>query len=293
MKKQFNKFILFILFFGFLPVSFVNAQEINYNKFNGFEKFSIRTFCTFAYCEKDPIIKRENNLNFFERVSLKTFCTFSVCESSKKDKEKVAVVNLSKDDSGNTTYQNFYYPQGEIEIHRGARGHQGERGDSGKDGSDGSRGQKGDSGKDGSGGSRGPRGYDGSDGTNGVDGIGAVTTQINITVATSDGIFNSGGFVGYEAANNMCSLEFIGSHFCRTDEIISYIAGSGASGLVNGSTAWIAEGPPGYTANSNDCNGWTSNNNIMLGAFWEFNTNGGGMGWLTNCAVVKSVACCQ
>jgi len=120
---------------------------------------------------------------------------------------------------------------------------------------------------------------------------GAVISQIDLTVATPDGNFSSGGFVGYQAANDMCNSEFAGSHFCRTDEIVEFIANNSTAAFAN--TAWIAEGPPGYTSNSNDCNGWTDNDASKLGAFWQFVPAGGGMGWLTNCAVTKSVACCQ
>lgn len=120
---------------------------------------------------------------------------------------------------------------------------------------------------------------------------GGVVTQIDLTVATTDGAFSSGGYVGYQAANDMCEAEFSGSHFCRTDEIIEYIAYNSTAAFAG--TAWIAEGPPGYTSNSNDCNGWTVNAATSLGAFWEFVPAGGGMGWLTNCGVAKPVACCQ
>jgi hypothetical protein len=110
-------------------------------------------------------------------------------------------------------------------------------------------------------------------------------------LATYNGDFSSGGFSGYEAANDICNTDYAGSHFCRTDEIIEYIQLYGATGLAG--TSWIAEGPPGYTSNSNDCNGWTDSLDTKLGAFWEFSADGGGMGWLTTCAVTKQLACCQ
>jgi len=126
-----------------------------------------------------------------------------------------------------------------------------------------------------------------------VDSVaGGFITDLNVTVATTSGSFSSGGFVGYEAAKDMCEAEYPGSHFCRTNEVIEYIDRYGAAGFT-GSTAWIAEGPPGYTSNSNDCNGWTSADSLKLGAFWHFVNPGGGMGWLTNCAVTKPVACCE
>ena len=120
---------------------------------------------------------------------------------------------------------------------------------------------------------------------------GTLATQVLLTAATTDGNFASGGKVGYQAATDMCQTEYAGSHFCFTGEILHIIAAEDISGFA--STAWISEGPPGYTANSNDCNGYTSSDNTKLGAFWVFDANGGGMGWLTNCAVVKSVSCCR
>ena len=127
----------------------------------------------------------------------------------------------------------------------------------------------------------------------GAGGSSSGVSSVSLTTATPTGSFSSGGFVGYEAGNDICNAEFAGSHFCRTDEIIEYIAGNSAAGFTDSTTAWVAEGPPGYTSNSNDCAGWTDSDNTKLGAFWAFDTTGGGMGWLTNCAVTKPVACCQ
>jgi len=125
-----------------------------------------------------------------------------------------------------------------------------------------------------------------------VDSVaGGGVTTLNLTVATSSGNFSYSGEGGYVAANLMCEDEYPGSHFCVTNEVISVIRIADISGWSG--TAWIAEGPPGYTSNSNDCNGWTSAVLSNLGAFWEFNNTTGGMGWLTNCASVKPVACCQ
>jgi hypothetical protein len=116
-------------------------------------------------------------------------------------------------------------------------------------------------------------------------------TQLVKTAASFTGSFTSGALIGYQAANDICNTELSGSHFCRTDEVIYLIQTQDVSYFSG--TAWIAEGPPGYTANSNDCNGWTIANAAMLGAFWELLPNGGGMGWLVNCSVSKSIACCK
>lgn len=114
------------------------------------------------------------------------------------------------------------------------------------------------------------------------------------TLTTYDGSFTSGAKVGYDAANAICAADYAGSHFCRTDEIIATIASQDISTLFSGvADAWIAEGPPGFTANSNDCDGWTSNTLTNLGAWWDFETSGGGAGYLTNCSTTKPLACCR
>lgn len=121
--------------------------------------------------------------------------------------------------------------------------------------------------------------------------LGGGVTQLVTTTASYSGSFATGTLVGYQAGNDLCKARLSGSHFCRTDEVIYIIQTQDVSYF--GGTAWIAEGPPGYTANSNDCNGWTSSNAAMLGAFWELKSTGGGMGWLVNCSVSKPLACCK
>ncbi|KKW38109.1 MAG: hypothetical protein UY87_C0083G0003 [Candidatus Peribacteria bacterium GW2011_GWC2_54_8] len=114
------------------------------------------------------------------------------------------------------------------------------------------------------------------------------------TVTSYNGQFTSGSYVGYQAANAICDAEFSGSHFCQTDEIIGTISSEDISTLFSGiPDAWIAEGPPGYTADSNDCRGWTSSGATHLGPWWEFSTAGGGIGHLTNCSTTKPLACCR
>lgn len=100
-----------------------------------------------------------------------------------------------------------------------------------------------------------------------------------------------GGYTGYQAANEICTNEYgAGAHFCRTYDIIVSIELSDISWWDG--AAWVAEGPPGYTANSNDCKGWTASSSAMLGAYWQFENNGGGMGWLISCLTSMPIACC-
>ena len=123
---------------------------------------------------------------------------------------------------------------------------------------------------------------------------GQIGKFIGTSTATTDGAFSYSGYVGYEAGNHICADEYAGSYMCRTHEILQTIEQDDISYWGDDiSNAWIAEGPPGYTYDSNDCNGWTDNNSAKLGAFWLFNSNGGGAGWLVNCAMVKPVACCS
>ncbi len=124
----------------------------------------------------------------------------------------------------------------------------------------------------------------------GIDISQGYSTLIGTTTYTTNAAFATSTFVGYQAANEICRAEFPDSHFCRTYDILVSIERDDISAWAG--DAWIAEGPPGYTSNSNDCSGWTSNSTGRLGAFWAFDSSGGGMGWLTNCAVVKPLACC-
>lgn len=117
---------------------------------------------------------------------------------------------------------------------------------------------------------------------------------VGFTSSTTDGSFSYAGKIGYQAANAACAAAFAESHFCRTDEVIATIADQDIAALfAAGTYGWIAEGPPGYTANSNDCAGYTSHSNTVLGAFWAYDPNGGGMGWLNNCSVLRQISCCS
>lgn len=108
-----------------------------------------------------------------------------------------------------------------------------------------------------------------------------------------NGLAHSGSKIGYQAANSACNFEYDGAHFCQTNEIIGSIYSlTDLIGFNN--DAWMAQGPPGYTANSNDCNGYTLNaGGAFLGAYWSFDANGGGMGWLINCTTELPLACCR
>ena len=105
-----------------------------------------------------------------------------------------------------------------------------------------------------------------------------------------------GSLSGYRAANAICNAEFSGSHFCFTGEIINiiakrdnYVSSTFGNIIHNG---WIAEGPPGYIAPANDCRGFTTSSNSILGAWWDYDKNGG-MGWRVNCSELFPISCCK
>ncbi|HKL23582.1 MAG TPA: hypothetical protein VJ895_02420, partial [Candidatus Nanoarchaeia archaeon] len=90
---------------------------------------------------------------------------------------------------------------------------------------------------------------------------------VGFTNSTHSGNIINGSLIGYVAANQICNLEFPGSHFCLKSEILSTIA----SGDYNYTGyPWFQNGPPGYTANSNDCNGWITSSSDYLGPFWNW-----------------------
>lgn len=110
------------------------------------------------------------------------------------------------------------------------------------------------------------------------------------TAATYDGARG-----GYDDADALCAAAFAGSHICRTSEILETVKCNRAS-LPTADMAWIANGPPGYTARANDCKGWTSNTGsgaeIAYGSIWAFDANGG-VGWVTTCNMSLKFACCR
>jgi hypothetical protein len=133
---------------------------------------------------------------------------------------------------------------------------------------------------------------DGSGLTGIVGGGGARSYFLNKTIATYDG----DDLGNYTAVKNACASEFLGSHICTVNEILDTMMYKDTSTITEWSgTAWIIGGPPGYTADANDCLGWTSSDNDDYGRFWNFDEVGtdDGMGWLTSCNQIKSLACCK
>jgi len=113
---------------------------------------------------------------------------------------------------------------------------------------------------------------------------------VGYTTSSYDGNITNGSLNGYTAANAICASEYSGSHFCLKSEVLKTIANGNYS--FSG-TAWFQNGPPGYTANADDCSGWTTDSSTYLGPFWNWDANSGaGKGALTNCAQSKQLMCC-
>jgi hypothetical protein len=127
------------------------------------------------------------------------------------------------------------------------------------------------------------------------------TTSINNTVGylvgfttnTYDGKPTLGASTGYTAANGICNANFAGSHVCTFTELQTSNS-AGIAAMATNTTAWMANGPPGYLANSNDCQGWLNNDPTGTYApFWNFSLTTGGVGSVVSCANTKTFSCCK
>jgi len=98
-----------------------------------------------------------------------------------------------------------------------------------------------------------------------------------------------GGATGYIAANKLCDLNYPNSHICTVQEMIQSIR-LVKVGVAWAGTSWAAGGNPGYTANANDCAGYTTSDTTPLGSFWNFDANKSS---LTSCSGSKPLACCR
>jgi hypothetical protein len=112
---------------------------------------------------------------------------------------------------------------------------------------------------------------------------------VGYTTSSYDGNITNGSLIGYVAANAICDANFVGSHFCLKSEILKTIANGNAAFTGE---VWFANGPPGYTAAANDCEGWTKVTS-EIGPFWDWDENdGAGAGKLTPCSSELQLACC-
>lgn len=115
-------------------------------------------------------------------------------------------------------------------------------------------------------------------------------TIVGFTSAQYDGNFSNSTHTGYTRMHGQCDTEYEGSHMCFEVEVVNTIS---IGNYSYSGTSWHIKGAPGFTANANDCQGWTNDDSTYLGAFWNWEGNSAaGFGVLTNCAQTKVVACC-
>jgi hypothetical protein len=116
--------------------------------------------------------------------------------------------------------------------------------------------------------------------------VGNASTFVGITTLSYNG--NQAGYTGMNA---LCNGDYVGSHVCSWNEV--------KKSINNGITLtagqfWVSTGFPGYTANANDCLGWTSASSTYLAPFWDTTaTVDVGAGYLSNCANTHQVGCCR
>lgn len=117
---------------------------------------------------------------------------------------------------------------------------------------------------------------------------------LNYTPITTTGNITNGTLKGYLAGNNICDTYYDGSHMCTIDEILNTI-NQNVSNTNFTATFWASEGAPGYLANANDCDGWTSQSGTYLGSIFVGSTshlNTYGSGSLVACSASRAISCC-
>ena len=119
-----------------------------------------------------------------------------------------------------------------------------------------------------------------------------IVKYVNLTTGTYSGELVNGSLTGYKAGDEICNLEYSGSHFCNEFEIASWEART-----INNEDAWVIAGAPKYVPADipvNDCKGWTwGTAGTYLGNYWHFNSTNGGEGRALNCGTNLKLACCK
>lgn len=137
--------------------------------------------------------------------------------------------------------------------------------------------------------------------------VGLLTSDADHPSGFDGNIDSPGGSTegSYADANNACfkgTGNLAGSHLCTADEIMRIINSeaseppsqiSAFSGLTMPVTAWVSNGPPGFTTPAvNDCGGWSSNASTSYGPVWQFRARGG-TGLAASCDTKYALACCR
>ena len=120
--------------------------------------------------------------------------------------------------------------------------------------------------------------------------------SVNLTAATYAGNLTSGGLTGYDAANNICNLDYPGSHMCNEFEVTSYLAKVGENNFYTQTNddAWVIAGGPKYVpavTPVDDCMGFTNSEPTAVGNYWKYKTVNGG-GKAINCQNDLKLSCC-
>jgi len=132
---------------------------------------------------------------------------------------------------------------------------------------------------------------DGSQLTGISSGGGGLVSSVDLTSGTYTGEITNGSYIGYTAADEICDIEFPGSHFCTEFEVATW-----SSRSIDNDDAWIIAGGPKYVPAEipvDDCHGWTYGEpGIHLGNYWHFNSTTGGDPRAIHCGTSLNLACC-
>jgi len=140
--------------------------------------------------------------------------------------------------------------------------------------------------------------YCDADGTNCFNpsgGWNSVSYFATVTSSTYNG--NNNGHPGYAYAHDRCKDQLAGSHVCTAEEILNTIRDGKTMPSVD---VWIFNGPPGYTAMANDCDGRRSvvgsGTYAAYGSYWQMSDTSylpHGRGLLYTCDKYLRFACCK
>jgi hypothetical protein len=119
-----------------------------------------------------------------------------------------------------------------------------------------------------------------------------------VTTATYSG--NNNNNPGYAFAHARCNDQLAGTHVCSAEEILNTIRENDPNKPMPTVDVWIFNGPPGYTAMANDCDGRRSNigsgTNTAYGSYWQMSDSvylPHGRGLLYTCEKSLKFACCK
>ncbi len=123
----------------------------------------------------------------------------------------------------------------------------------------------------------------------------AMKSTHDVIFAGHTGPYYNGDNGGYDNANAICDTAYDGSHICTTEDILRIINSGNVNSIPTTTIGyWIVNGPPAYTANANDCVGFTTSSSAMLGNVWikppEYPNS---FGILRHCNQEHQFACCK